>query len=498
MIRQKSLLPCLAVLCILYFFTQQVGAARLLPVVPNQDTPPEAQVELALVLTNLDQPVHLTGAGDGSDRIFIVERTGRVKVMGSGAGSPTVFLDLSAKVTGGEENGLLGLAFHPRYETNRRFYVCYTRQPDNAIVIAEYRASKPNPNVAQTNERALLVIPQPSGIHHGGMIGFGLDNFLYISTGDGHWEDPENSAQDRESLRGKMLRIDVDGSSGGKPYSIPSSNPFFGETPGRDEIYALGFRNPWRFSFDSETGQLYAGDVGHERREEINIISLGGNYGWRVFEGSLCTNFDPLMCSSLPSIRPAIEYDHSGGRCSVTAGYAYRGRKGTLPPGSYVYGDFCTGEIFLAAGAQSQLLLDTDMNITSFGEDEDGEIYVVGFDGSVHRIFIPSAQEPHITLDSIRIRNRATGEILEPVLIRQKGKKFEAVVQGSGFVPGTVIFINGRQMKTVAGSPDSSELIARLRNDTLSRPGPLVIEAVNPGGTRSNSYVIEVLAEPDR
>ncbi|HVF89144.1 MAG TPA: PQQ-dependent sugar dehydrogenase, partial [Blastocatellia bacterium] len=358
------------------------------------------------MLTGLRQPLYLTGAGDGSNRIFVVERTGRIKVRAPGAVSATVFLNISEEVGAGGENGLLGLAFHPQYETNRRFYVSYTRRSDGALVVAEYRASKSDPNVAQKSERPVLIIPQPSDIHHGGMINFGPDNFLYLSTGDGYWEDPENSAQDTASLRGKILRIDVDRPGEGAPYSSPESNPFFGDAPGRDEIYALGFRNPWRFSFDRLTGELYVGDVGHEKREEINLVTRGGNYGWRVFEGTLCTNFEPSKCNSLRTILPLIEYDHTGGRCSVTAGYVYRGEKETLPAGAYVYGDFCTGEIFLADGAGKRLLIDTDLNITSFGEDDSGEIYVVSLGGTVHRLVSSDALESRIKIDSIQVRNR--------------------------------------------------------------------------------------------
>ncbi len=499
MMRAKIFLPYLTVLSIFYMSAEQSSVARRAPVIRNQDpAPSEAVVELAPVLADLNQPVYMTGAGDGSNRIFVVELSGRIKVLMLDAASPTIFLDITGKVGAGGENGLLGLAFHPQYVNNRRFYVSYTRRSDSALVVAEYRASKSNPNAAQPNERTLLVIPQPSNIHHGGMIDFGPDNFLYVSTGDGFWEDPDGSAQDKESLRGKMLRIDVDNPGGGTPYSSPSDNPFFGSAPGRDEVYALGFRNPWRFSFDRLTGLLYVGDVGHEKREEINLVVTGGNYGWRIFEGTLCTSFEAPMCDTLQPDPPVIEYDHAGGRCSITAGYVYRGAKGTLPPGSYVYGDFCTGEIFLAEGAVSRLLLDTSLNITSFGEDEAGEIYVVGIGGTVQRLLNPSAQEQPVRIDSIQIRNISTGEILEPVVVKKKGKKFEVVVRGAGFTSDTTILINGDEMKIESVSQDGSGLIARLRADTLSRPGALVVEAVTSAGIRSNEHVVEVRIKPNR
>gem|GEM_PF-682108 len=498
-IRATFFLPCLALLGICYLAAERADSASRSPLIVRQGPAlPGAQVEVVPVLTGLSQPLYLTGARDGSDRIFVAERAGRIKVRVPGAASATLFLDISEKVRAGGENGLLGLAFHPRYEDNRRFYVSYTRTSDGAMVVAEYRASKSDPNVAQAVERPVLIIPQPSDIHHGGMIDFGPDNFLYISTGDGYWEDPERSAQDKASLRGKILRIDVDKPGAEAPYSSPESNPFIGDVPGRDEIFALGFRNPWRFSFDRLTGELYVGDVGHEKREEINLVTSGGNYGWRVFEGTLCTNFDPPQCNSLRPVFPLIEYDHTGGRCSVTAGYVYRGEKETLPAGAYVYGDFCSGEIFLADGAGARLLIDTGLNITSFGVDDGGEIYVVGFGGTVHRLVSSDALESRIKIDSIQVRNRATGDLLEPVVVKKKAKKFEVVVRGSGFVSGTIILIDGEEMKVISVSPDGSELVARLRAGTLSRPGPLTVEAVGPDGIRSNSYVLDVLVEPDQ
>ncbi len=191
---------------------------------------------------------------------------------------------------------------------------------------------------------ALLVIPQPFANHNGGMVEFGSDGFLYIGMGDGgSGNDPDNRAQNMNELLGKILRIDVDHPSGSLPYASPPDNPFFGNLAGRDEIYALGLRNPFRFSFDRGTEQLFADDVGQSAREEIDIITRGGNYGWRVFEGTLCTNLDPSLCSSGNFIPPIVEYDHEGGRCSIIGGYVYRGARSTLPLGAYVYGDFCTG-----------------------------------------------------------------------------------------------------------------------------------------------------------
>ncbi len=352
-------------------------------------SPALAAIQLQSVLTGLSSPVYVTHAHDGTNRLFSVEQGGVIKVLQPGATTPTVFLDITAKVLSGGEQGLLGLAFHPQYATNRRFFVNYTRTGDGATVIAEYQASIANSNVSDPTEKQLLVIAQPFANHNGGMIEFGPDGFLYIGMGDGGGaNDPGDRAQDINELLGKMLRIDID--TPGVPYSSPPSNPFFGATAGLDEIYAVGFRNPFRFSFDRVTSQLYAGDVGQGAREEIDIITLGGNYGWDVFEGTLCTPNNPSLCSSGSFIAPIAEYDHSGGRCSVIGGYVYRGTRSTFPMGAYIYGDFCTGEIFqlfpAASGGAQAVLLVTPLSISSFGEDEAGEIYVVGLGGTVDRL----------------------------------------------------------------------------------------------------------------
>lgn len=357
-------------------------------------TPPAAggiqgtpSIQLQPFLSGLASPVLIRHAGDLSNRLFIVEQTGIVKVLQPGSATPTDFLNVTTKRSCCGERGLLGLAFHPQFAANRRFFINYTRAGDGATVVSEFLASAANPNLAETNEKILLVVEQPFSNHNGGMIEFGSDGFLYIAMGDGgSGNDPGDRAQNINNLLGKMLRIDVDNPNGAIPYSSPSTNPFFGPAEGRDEIYATGLRNPWRFSFDRATGEIYAGDVGQGQREEIDIITLGGNYGWRVFEGTLCTGLGPAPCVPTAYVPPITEYNHSGGRCSVTGGYVYRGARGTLPAGSYVYGDYCTGEIFLYENGASRILLDTAFNISSFGEDQEGELYVVHLGGSITKI----------------------------------------------------------------------------------------------------------------
>lgn len=365
-------------------------AASLLALVVAAGAPARAQTTIALetVLGGLASPVFVTHAGDGSGRLFVVQQGGAIVVLKPGASAPTVFLNISDRVIAGGEQGLLGLAFHPQYGTNGRFFVDYTRLSDGATVIAEYHASPADPDVADRAETVLLTIAQPYANHNGGMLAFGPDGDLYIGMGDGgSANDPQNRAQNVDELLGKILRIDVDHpASATQLYSSPADNPFAGATPGRDEIYALGLRNPWRFSFDRQTGDLVCGDVGQSAREEVDIIVRGGNYGWRKFEGTLCTGLNPPGCDPTGYIMPIAEYGHTGGRCSITGGYVYRGAAGSLPPGAYLYGDFCSGELFLLQGTQVTPLGTTLFPISSFGQDEDGELYVVDYTGRVQRV----------------------------------------------------------------------------------------------------------------
>lgn len=346
-------------------------------------------VQLQPLLAGLSSPVYVGSARDGTNRLFVVEQPGRIRVLQPASTTTTIFLDISSRVLFGGEQGLLGLAFHPDYAINRRFFVHYSRRADGAMVLAEYRASASDPSVADSQETVLLVVAQPFANHNAGMIEFGPnDGFLYIGKGDGgSGNDPNNRAQDDDDLLGKVLRIDVDGAP---PYTSPPDNPFFGAVPGRDEIYATGLRNPFRWSFDRVTSQLYAGDVGQGLREEIDIITRGGNFGWRVFEGMLCTGLGPAPCNPGDYTAPLTEYSHAGGRCSVIGGYVYRGARAAFQVGAYVFGDFCTGEVFqlnpATNGGVQTVLLGTALSVSSFGEDEADEQYVVGLGGSVDRL----------------------------------------------------------------------------------------------------------------
>ena len=345
--------------------------------------------------TGLSAPIFLTHAGDGSKRTFIVERAGIIKVVQPGSNVPTNFLNITALTTLEGERGLLGLAFHPQYETNRRFFVYYTKT-DGDLQISEFEASPANPNVALTSEKPILTIEHSQNSNHnGGTIAFGPDGYLYAATGDGGaGNDPPNNAQNINVLLGKVLRIDVNVPVGqGPPYAIPPTNPFAGATAGADEIFALGLRNPFRWSFDRETGQMWVGDVGQNSWEEVDLITNGGNYGWRIFEGNVCTGLGPDPCTPSNYVAPLFVYssENTTSRCSITGGYVYRGTQGTLPDGSYIFGDYCTGEILLWHGGQQVPLHDiVDFNLVSFGEDEDGELYVIQTIAGVIQKIVPA------------------------------------------------------------------------------------------------------------
>jgi glucose/arabinose dehydrogenase len=371
----KTLHASVAIAAMLFCFmaSPAVAAIRLLPVVTS----------------GIANATFVGNAGDGSNRLFIEQQSGIISVLQPNSSTPTTFLDIHTKVVFGGEQGLVGLAFHPLYSVNGRFFVYYTRAGDGTLVLAEYKVSAADRNVADPTEKVLLTIPHPTNTNHnGGMLAFGPDGYLYIGVGDGgSGNDPPNNAQNINVLLGKILRIDINPTDTSLPYVSPSTNPFFGATPGRDEIFAFGVRNPWRFSFDRLTGQQWLGDVGQSAREEVDTPILnGGNYGWRVYEGFLCTNNDPTLCNPANYIPPIFDYAHSLGRCSITGGYVYRGSGGAVPSGTYIYGDYCSGEIFAWNGSAQSLLLDTTQNISSFGEDEQGELYVVNLGGTVSKI----------------------------------------------------------------------------------------------------------------
>ena len=344
-------------------------------------TAPAQDVALLPIASGLNQPVALTHAGD--TRLFITQQIGTVMVYDALGLRATPFLDIRSIVLSGGERGLLSVAFHPRYRDNGFFFVYYTnKNGDNSV--ARYQVSANDPDRADpASGTILLTIPHPDfANHNGGQLQFGPDGYLYIGTGDGgSGGDPSNHAQDLTQLLGKLLRIDVDH---GLPYTIPASNPFFGRGNARNEIWAYGLRNPWRFSFDRSSGDLWIGDVGQDTYEEVDLqpaTSIGGeNYGWRKMEGFHC--FNPSTNCTDPSFTmPILEYTHAQGACSITGGYRYRGTQIPSLKGAYLYGDYCTGSIWTATQTNgvwtSKTLFTTTIRISSFGEDVSGELYVM-------------------------------------------------------------------------------------------------------------------------
>jgi len=367
------------------------------PAPPAAPPPPSGPLVLTLtpVLSGLNSPVDLQNAADGSGRLFVVEQQGQIRIVSNNSLVPTPFLDITSLVDFGGEKGLLGLAFHPAYSQNRRFFVNYDRVVSGQMqtVIAEFQTSASNPNQADPNsQRILFTVNQPFPNHKGGQLAFGPDGFLYIGLGDGGSAgDPLGNAQNRQVLLGKMLRIDVDHTSPGLQYAIPSDNPFLNGVD-RGEVWAYGLRNPWRFSFDVPSGRLFVADVGQDKFEEIDILQKGGNFGWNIMEGLHC--FKPSSgCNMTGLILPITEYDHSQGD-AVIGGYVYRGPALPRLSGTYLFSDFESGTIWgltensTGQWTRSQLIAG-GRNISSFGRDETGELYVLDYSGSMLRITAP-------------------------------------------------------------------------------------------------------------
>ncbi|MCH7771979.1 MAG: PQQ-dependent sugar dehydrogenase, partial [Bacteroidetes bacterium] len=359
-------------------------------------------LQKAFEFLEFSMPIDLQHAGDGTDRIFIVEQEGIIKVFPN-SGSVTsakTFLDLSNIVSTGSERGLLGLAFHPDYTNNGYFYVNFTvDDPTTRTRISRFEVSSVNPDSADENSEVnLITFNQPDTHHNGGWLGFGPnDGFLYIATGDGgHAGDPDDNAQDVTNFLGNFLRIDVDSVDSGMQYVIPLDNPFYNSTGDTvREIFAWGLRNPWRNSFDPVTGLLWAADVGQNNWEEIDIISNGKNYGWRSCEGMHEYPPNTSPCDNPEYINPIWEYDHNEGRCSVTGGYVYRGQNIPSLIGKYIYGDYCQKTVWSLdydgiTPTVNQTLLTAPGRIVSFGVDQSSELYVLTFNpDNIYMFFDP-------------------------------------------------------------------------------------------------------------
>ena len=369
-----------------------------------------AQLGTVEIANGIDRPVFVTHAGDGSGRLFVIEQEGAIRIIdANGVLLPTKFLDIDGTVTGGDsggnEQGLLGLAFHPDYENNGKFYVNYTGTGGDTRV-AEYQVSAGNPDIADAGSaRIIMFYDQPFSNHNGGWLGFGpSDGYLYISAGDGgSGNDPGNRASRLNQMLGKMHRVDIDGGDDfpadpNQNYEIPADNPFVGTAGAIESIWHYGLRNAWRTSFDYETGDMWIADVGQNAWEEVNhnIGNTGGlNYGWRCREGDHPTG---LACSATGWTDPVHEYSHSGGNCSITGGYVYRGCElGEEFQGKYFFGDYCGGNVW-TLDADNNYAVATEFNfgfgLASFGQDEAGELYMSDvFSGQVWKVVNPSAPD---------------------------------------------------------------------------------------------------------
>ncbi|AXG70915.1 soluble aldose sugar dehydrogenase YliI [Kordia sp. SMS9] len=384
------------------------------------------------------RPVDIKHANDS--RLFIVEQDGIIKILNpDGTTNATPFLDIDARVRStGNEQGLLGLAFDPNYTINNRFYVNYINNSGDTV-IARFTTSA-NPNIADdTSEEILLTISQPYINHNGGCMAFGNDGFLYIAIGDGGSAgDPQNFAQNLQSLLGKILRIDVSGATG---YTIPPSNPFVGSNAGLDEIWSYGLRNPWKMSFDSDNGELWIGDVGQSNREEINnvpIVNAGYNFGWKCYEGNAI--FDTSGCPPIATIAfPVSEYNYGGTpfRCAITGGYVYRGSMYPNIQGWYIFADYCSNEVgtlepsIMGNGWNMNMNhIGFNANLSTFGEDMNKEMYAAGLsDGVIYQVYDPTLSiaensletnyqlYPNPVSDYFQIRNQNAASQIKEVMI---------------------------------------------------------------------------------
>lgn len=351
------------------------------------------QVERAFPNLSFKRMVGMAYPDDDSNRLFVLLQPGVIMTFANDQNVETesVFLDIRERVSDrGNEEGLLGLAFDPDFRANGYFYVYYSAANPRRSVLARFTAHSDGGTSDTASERIIMEIEQPYSNHNGGQIAFGPDGYLYIGLGDGGSRgDPQGNGQNLATLLGSIIRIDVSTLDEKGSYSIPTDNPFVGAEGAREEIWAYGIRNPWRFSFDRTSGELWMADVGQNRFEEVNIVRRGLNYGWNTIEGSSC--FKPSRgCDAQGLEMPIAEYGREGG-CSVTGGYVYRGKWLSSLYGAYIYGDFCSGKIWALRHDGNQIieqleLVDSRLEISSFGEDQLGEIFIMSFDGGIYRL----------------------------------------------------------------------------------------------------------------
>jgi glucose/arabinose dehydrogenase len=459
-------------------------------------------VTLTQLPGSIDTPVHVTNAHDGSNRLFVVSRSGTIHVFKNGAFLPTPFLDVSSLITCCDERGLLSVAFHPNYASNGFFYVYYVNNlvSPGDITIARYSVSAGNPDVADPSSAVILiVIPHPTNSnHYGGQLFFSpADGYLYAGTGDGgSGGDPPNNAQNLSVLLGKILRIDVDGSGAvpcgqlaAKPYAIPASNPFVGSGH-CEEIWAYGLRNPFRYSFDRETSDLLIGDVGQNCFEEIDFqpaSSTGGqNYGWHITEGLHCYNTDgtctPVACNMNGLVPPVLEETHDDGWCALIGGYRYRGSAIPGLVGYYLFSDNCLGDLYAALPGTfwtQTLLLGTSLSTSSFGEDEAGELYVCDLGGALYRLDPQAYPVP-------------TATALTPSAVIAGDPDFVLTVNGTGFVEGSTVRWNGANRATTFVSGTTLTAAISAADIATSGTASVAVFTPSPGGGTSNSLILNI------
>lgn len=461
----------------------------LLPALPaaGQSNGSEPQLAVELVQDGFDLPIFVTHAGD--ERLFVLEKAGVIKIIENGETLPEPFLDIRHLVHAEQfEQGLFGMAFHPEYETNGIFYVSYSPPPNGRQFIMErYLRSEEDPNKADPESGTILLDIYHEGVnHYGGMLAFGPDGYLYVSTGDGGGAyDPLKNSQDLSNMLAAILRLDVDG---GEPYAIPPDNPFVGVEGARDEIWAWGLRNPWRFSFDPVTGDMFIGDVGQETWEEINhypATSPGGkNFGWSQVEGFDCNQFIPDCDPSL-YIPPAIAIRNGyPDACSITGGYVYRGDPTSALYGRYLFGDFCYGNIWAMHGVEGgwdyELVLPTAVNISSFGEDVYGEIYITDlYIGRIYKI-VEQEGNPQPILTA-----------LEPSALPAGSETCIVSLRGSNLRPESTVHLNGEPRETRMATPTTLEF--RILGQDLANPGPIQVTVMTPGEEASEPIELTAL-----
>ena len=356
----------------------------------NAFDPSSFTLNTELLVDGLSSPVQMIDVNDGTGRIFIVQQTGQVVVFRDGTVLPDPLLDISGQVSTGSEQGLLSIALHPDFAENQTFFIDYTDR-NGHTQIERWRISPDNPDIADPDSaETILMVEQPYPNHNGGLLLFGPDGYLYVGLGDGgSGGDPEGNGQSLGTLLGKVLRIDVDDTEEDLPYAIPDDNPLIDRDDARSEIWAYGLRNPWRFSFDRETGDLYVADVGQNAVEEASMAPAGEgglNFGWSILEGPSC--FREENCDQSGLVAPFFWYNQSDGGCSITGGYVYRGEALPELTGAYLAGDYCSGYVWAVNPDTGEMSapIESGLNISSFGEDANGELYIVDLNGAIYRI----------------------------------------------------------------------------------------------------------------